>query len=243
MDFSVLEEYSLPQLKELGSRLDLPPKRSRNDMIDTIVEALTEYEKYKQKKLDKYTRVQKLGEGGEGVTYLVTDRNGSEYAMKTFRKQKSSKNLLREAELCRMASHEGVAPQVYNTDTVSKYIVMETMDHHLYDVAEAKGKVLNEKQQRQVINLFKGLDKALVFHGDSNIMNYMYKGRKLYIIDFGMAREINSGLVRKLGTSTPNIDIMTAGFILKLKELGFGPESYSYMLKYLPEEQRTRFGL
>ena len=163
--------------------------------------------------------------------------------MKTFRKNKSSTTLRKEAELQNMAAGEGASPRVIDIDTVSKYIVMEKMDKHLFDIMKKSSGNISHNVQRQIITLFRKLDKAGVFHGDANLMNYMFKGRKLYIIDFGMSKEITTSLVKKLGTVTPNLDIMTLGLVLKLREMGSPSSSYSYLVKFLKEEQKSRFSL
>ena len=81
-----LEKYSLPELKKMATQMDLPMRRSKNEMIKDISEAFKEYEEYKREKIDKYEKFEQLGEKGkEGITYLVKDRSGKEFAMKTFR--------------------------------------------------------------------------------------------------------------------------------------------------------------
>lgn len=243
MDYEQLGYYSYTELKKMAMDMGLAIRRSKDNLIVDITKAFKEYETYKKNKIDKYIRIKQLGEKGkEGTTYLVKTVNGIEYAMKTFRKQKSSATMCKEADLQKMAADLGVSPNVFDIDTVSKYIVMEKMDVHLLDKMEKQGKTLTSEQQRQIINIYKKLDKAGVFHGDVNLLNYMYKGNKLYIIDFGMAREITTGLVKKLGTTTPNIHIMTLGFALKLRDMNYPSSSYEYIIKYLTEEQRLQFG-
>ena len=182
-----------------------------------------------------------MGEGKEGTTYLVTDINDYKYAMKTFRKQKSSKTLRREAELQQIAASAGISPKVIDIDTVSKYIVMELLEVHLWDLIVQNNGVLPKSFQKQIIGIFKKLDSCGVFHADANILNYMIKGKKLYIIDFGMSKPITSELKKKLGTDTPNMNFMTLGLVLKLKELNCPPESYSYLSRYISEEEKKRF--
>lgn len=238
-----LEKYSYNELKELAKKMELPIRRSKISLIKEIKEAFNEYEIYKKNKIDKYKRVKQLGEcGKEGTTYLVKNRLGKEYAMKTFRRQKSSNKLLKEAELQKMGADIGVAPNIIDIDTVSKYIVMEKMDRHLLEVIQEQGKTITKQQQRQIISIYKKLDKAKVFHGDVNLMNYMYKGDKLFIIDFGMAKEVTSVLIKNLGTDTPNMNVMTLGLALKLRELGFSKSSYEYIVKHLSDEQCIKFG-
>ena len=126
-----------------------------------------------------YKQTKKLGEGKEGTTYLVTDINDHKYAMKTFRKQKSSKTLQREAELQQIAASVGISPKVIDIDTVSKYIVMELLEIHLWDLIVQNNGVLPKSFQKQIIGIFKKLDSCGVFHADANILNYMIKGKKL----------------------------------------------------------------
>lgn len=243
MDYTQLEDYSYIELKNMAKDMGLTICRSKSDLIQKITEAFREYESYKKEKLDKYLRVKQLGERGkEGITYLVTSKDGTEYAMKTFRKQKSSATLRKEADLQKLAADLGASPNVIDIDTVSKYIVMEKMDKHLVDVMKEQGDTLTHQQQKQIIKIYKKLDKAGVFHGDANLLNYMYKGDKLYIIDFGMAREITIALTKKLGTNNPNIHIMTLGLALKLKELKYPYSSYEHIVKYLSDDQRIQFG-
>ena len=242
MDFEELSNKSYTELKTLASAMDLPLRRSKEDMFRVVTKAFKEYEAYKKEKLDKYVRCKQLGDKGkEGTTYAVTDPQGKKYAMKTFRKQKSSATLQKEADLQKLAADVGAAPNVIDIDTVSKYIVMEKMDSHLLDRITSQGFVTKE-QQKQIIGIYLKLDKAKVLHGDANLLNYMYRKDKLYIIDFGMAKEITVALARKLGTSTPNIQIMTLGLALKLRDMGFPKSSYDYVIKYLSEEQRSQFG-
>lgn len=239
MDYKKLECFSYTQLKDIAENMGLKIYRSKTKLISEITEAFKEYEKYKKQKLDKYIKISQIGnKGKEGITFLVTTKKGQEYAMKTFRKHKSSSTLQKEAELQKMAADYGISPNVIDIDTVSKYIVMDKLDTHLYDVLVKQNGILTRTQQKQIIDIYVNLDKAKVFHGDSNLLNYMYKDKKLYIIDFGMAKEITDNLKKKLSTDTPNLTLMTLGFIMKLKELKCNPDSYKYMIKHLTEEQR-----
>lgn len=238
-----LDTYTYSELKSMAKEMGLKVRRSKTELIREVAAAFKEYENYKKDKIDRYTRLGQLGEKGkEGTTYLV-ESNGHQYAMKTFRKQKSSATLRKEAELQSAAASAGASPKVIDIDTVSKYIVMEKLDRHLYDVLTKNNGILSKTVQRQIIAIYKRLDKAGVFHGDANLLNYMFKGRNLYIIDFGMAKEITTSLVRKLGTTTPNLSIMTLGMVLKLRENGSPPSSYSHLIKYLSEEQLSQFEL
>ena len=238
-----LEKYSLPELKKMALDMDLQMRRSKGEMIKDITAAFKEYEEYKREKIDKYKRCEQLGEKGkEGTTFLVKDRNGREFAMKTFRREKSSSTLKREFLLQKKASRKNITPRAYEYDTVSKYIVMEKMDKHLYDEIKNKG-VLCKKYQERILEIFDKLDQAGVFHGDANILNYMIKDGEVYIIDFGFSKEITPQVLKKLETSRPNYHLMTIGLILKLKELSLDEKSYKYLKKALPVEYLGKYKL
>jgi predicted Ser/Thr protein kinase len=193
-------------------------------------------------KYDKYTRYEQLGnKGKEGTTYLVKNKRGQELAMKTFRKTKSSNTLKKEYKLLRLAGKAGVAPRALDYNTKEKYIVMEKMSHHLYDMKKSKTFSLSKKQQERILHIFKTLDEIKVFHNDANILNYMVKNGEVYMIDFGFSKEIDDKLCAKLKTDKPNLYLMTIGLILKLKELSLPSSSWNVLEKVLPPEYKKKY--
>jgi predicted Ser/Thr protein kinase len=240
---SKLETYSMTKLKEIASKLGIKPKRGKADTIKVILDEMKEYEEYKKEKLDKYTRLHQLGnKGKEGTTYLVSDAQGKKYAMKTFRSGKSSKNLKKEYKFLKKASEKGISPPPYDYDTVSKYIVMEKMDVHLKDMLKKPGFVLSKSYQLRILEIYKTLDELGIFHNDGNLQNYMLKNKKLYIIDFGLAKKIDKKLIKSSG-NTPNYRLMTLGFIIKMQELKMPEKSYKYLMKTVSKEDRANYGL
>jgi len=244
MDSAQLKKLSYEDLKSVALEMDIKIPKSKEELIQKMIKCFKEYENYKKNTIDKYKKICQLGnKGKEGITYLVKTKDNNEYAMKTFKKNKSSEKLKLEVKLQEMASKEGISPKIIDYDTVGKYIVMEKLDKHLKDILENQNGLLTINQQKQLIKIFETLDKVKVFHADSNILNYMYKNKKLYIIDFGMSKEIDDKLIKKLGTTTPNIDIMTLGFVLKLKEHNCPKKSYEYLVKYISDVNIEKFQL
>ena len=242
MDYVSLEKLSFNELKKMAKDMDLETKRSKSEYIIDIQKALKEYEKYKKNKIDKYKKIKQLGnKGKEGITYLVKDHKDREFAMKTFRQTKSSNTLKAEYHFQKIAASEGISPRVVEYDSVSKYIVMEKMDEHLLDVIKKQKGILNKSQQLQIIDIFQKLDKINVFHGDSNLLNYMLKDNKIYIIDFGFSKEINQKFIKKVGAENPNVTLMLIGFILKLKEMDIDNISWKYLKKYVSQENIDKF--
>src|SRR5690606_35211293 len=217
--FEELKNYKLTQLHTMALKLGIPARRNKDEMIKDISALFSEYEEYKKDKLDRYTRYEQLGEKGkEGTTYLVKDKDGKEYAMKTFRPFKSSDRLKKEYSYLRKAGKKGISPKAVDYDTVSKYIVMEKMDSHLYSYLDEKKGELSKTHQKRILEIFKTLDNLEIFHNDANITNYMFKNGIIYLIDYGFSKSITPKLIKELGTDKPNLHLMTIGLILKLKE-------------------------
>lgn len=235
-----LENRTFAELKTIADKLGLQHRRSKEAMIEEISSRFQEYEEYKKEKVDKYTRKNQLGDGKEGTTYAVIDHKGRELAMKTFRKTKATTTLKREYKLQKKAAKSGIAPKIYDINTIDKWLVMEKMDGHFF----VPGKdTLTKKEQKRIIEIYKILDDTKIFHRDCNLMNYMVKKGQIYLIDYGMAREITPKMIKSIGTSHPNYRLMTIGLVLKLKEKNFKSESYKYLLKHISKDDRKKYGL
>lgn len=233
MDYSDIEKWNVQQLRNTLKEFGLKSRKRKDDMIKDILEF----------KDSTYVREKQLGDPGkDAVTYQVNRR----FALKQFKPRKSVAKIEEEVTLQKLAASRCIAPKIIDVDLKRKYILMDKLDKHLIDVNSEK--TVSADHQIQLLNLYDSLDKACVFHGDANPLNYMYRkkrggGTKLYVIDFGMSKRITPSLVKKLGTETPNRNLMTLGMILKLKLMGFPRESYEILLTAIPEQQRIQFGL
>lgn len=242
----LLKKKKYEELKQIAKEIEIPEDQyqNRNQLLSLISKCFKEYEEYKTNVIDKYVKIKRLGnKGKEGITYLVKDKLNREFAMKTFNKRKSTENIKKEAELQKRVSEKGICPTVIEIDIVSNCIIMEKMDDHLFDIMKRQCGNLTEEQQKQILDIFIKLDEALVFHGDSNILNYMLKNDKIYIIDFGMSKLIDDKFKKKIKEDKPNFTLMNLGFILKLKELKCPTTAYKYLIKYVSEENKIKYGL
>lgn len=170
-------------------------------------------------------------QGKEGSVAEVKIGRGRVMAMKRFRKNKSSAKIRKEAELQIIAAQAGLAPKVEEYNLVEKYILMEKLEDNLYDILLKKKGKLSQKVQRDLLRLFRALDLIGVFHKDPNPLNFMYDADgALRVVDFGFAEQISQ---TKHGFS-PNMDQMTLGLVLKLREVFPGVE-YPVLKQALPE--------
>ncbi len=192
----------------------------------------------------KYTRISQLGEKGkEGTVYLVRDSAGHEYALKQFAKTKSERTLEKEAALLGKAAEFGIAPKLVKYDTAESYIVMEKLEKSLFDVMKESNGKLSKALQREMVNIFKVLDRIQIFHADPSPLNFMLDASgKLRIIDFGFAKHIDAKLQKEHGTTDVNMKFMPIGFILKMKDL-MPPSAFPVLLMYVNETDRALLGV
>ena len=236
-----LENLSKDELFKIYEEIDLKYSKriSKNQLIKEIKHRFREFEEYKYAK-DRYKKIGELGhKGKEGRTYLVRNEKNREYAMKTFSRRKSSARIIREVSLQRKASNMGVSPSIIEYNLDNKFIVMEKLEKTLLDILKRQKGKLTIKQQRRIMEIFQLLDQAKVFHADPSPLNFMENNKQLYIIDFGMAKDIDKRVIRTHG-ETPNMKLGVLGFVLKLKALD--PNiNCSHMLKYVNSETRQKF--
>lgn len=247
MDENYIKNLKLNELKSLASRLELKgtSSLSKDKLSDRIISELKTFEEYQEKEQSKYKKVRQLGqEGKEGTTYLVIDNStGKRYAMKQFRPSKSIDKMTREAELQQVASENGLSPMVIDVNNHYRYIIMEKLDKSLFEILREGRGDLSEDLQMQIIRILKKLDEIRIFHADPNPSNFMVRGKKLYIIDYGFSKKIDKRLITKHGTENLNMHFMVLGFLLKIKEICGKVPLYKYkvLVKYLSQEQRQLF--
>lgn len=229
INFNDLNELPIIQLKQIAKKFNVQTNTNKHKLIQNILEQYYDIKKY-----ISYTYIKQLGaEGKDGRSFLAKNEHGEEFAIKIFKKNKSSIQIEREAQLQKIASEYGISPKIKEYDSQGKFIVMDKLDVNLYDLFCKQNGKLTKGQQKEIINLFKKLDKCGVFHADPNPLNFMNKHGKWYIIDFGFAKLINNNLIAKYG-ETPNITYMPLGFKLKLQEI-HKDVKLDYIEQYCPD--------
>lgn len=209
------EQQTVRELRACAKDLGLPIPKTKKQLVQLLTQHYHDAHKFMH-----YDYVRQLGhEGKDGRTFLAKHIDtGKEYAVKIFKKEKSPIAIRREARLQQQASEAGLAPAVHDVDGDGRFIVMDVLDTNLFDLFRQQGGTLTVKQQKDVLHLFDQLDAIGIFHQDPNLLNFMYKGKKLYIIDFGMAKTITSAVRSRFGP-TPNKNYMPLGFYLKATQI------------------------
>lgn len=243
MDIQTLRKLNIDDLKAVVKNIcptyDIYKfEDNKEELLVFIIKALKNYVS------NKYIKLKQIGnKGKDGITYIVRCLNNDKlYAMKTFKSAKSPAKIYNESELQHKASLYKIAPKVFEVNTFSKYIVMELMDTHLVDTLNETQGILSTDIQYQIVNILQTLDAIKIFHNDSNCLNYMIKNNKVLLIDYGMSKHIDDKLIKRLGTSQPNLKLMTLALCLKLKEMNCPPNSYKILLENVSSKNKLIFG-
>ena len=217
------------KIQDIGFILDVKPCKSDEQMVKKLYKLLD-----MSKPPSKMKKMERVGNSGkEGEVFKVVIR-GKEYALKQFRKSKSINRIREEAFLQQIGAHNDLSPIVRHIDTENRNIVMDLMDKSILDIIVSNDGLIPFKFQKQIIDIFKKLDSIGVFHADPNPTNFMLKGQKIYLIDYGFAVPITPALMKKHKTDTPNMKFMVLGLMSRLKELfGNNLRSAYYLESFL----------
>jgi len=225
VDYNTLSQWSKSELKKFADEFHIEGK-TKHELITNILDIYIKLEKY-----DKYDFISQLGyEGRDSKTFLALDKKNKYVAVKIFKTHKTVKQIKKETQLQEIASLNHISPNIYDINYNDKFIVMDYCDKTLYELLSQTNGMLDENNQKKIINLFHKLDKCKIYHNDPNLCNFMLKKNKWFIIDFGFSIPINSYCIDKYGP-TPNIKYMPTGLLLNLKKI-YPNIEYSVFEKY-----------
>jgi tRNA A-37 threonylcarbamoyl transferase component Bud32 len=202
---------------------------------------------------------EKLGKPGkEGIAKIVWDQKDRIHRVKKqFRSAKSGNTLTKEGTLQNKASEHGISPKVLEIDVERKHLIMEKMHPRtLMDIISENNKsgkeLLTTKQQNEILDLFRKLDKAGIFHGDPNPLNFLrfppeYPNKKLVgkfgMIDYGFGKFIEGAKELKMYNGKPNEMLMTVGLLVILKKRGYEASRFPVLFNSVSKAARVQFEL
>jgi tRNA A-37 threonylcarbamoyl transferase component Bud32 len=169
--------------------------------------------------IDGMIIIQDINKKGKDGKLLRVCRGRKQMIMKLFRKNKNPDMIEKEFLFLEKGADLGISPKTYGYNTgVHNYIVMEELEYTLLDHIKKHG-CIKEKYQKQMIRILETLDKHSIFHGDISLLNFMFdKTGKLFIIDYGMAKDMNETFIKKYSKDA-NIKYGITALILKLREI------------------------
>ena len=184
----------------------------------------------KIEKIEKINKKSPVKKGKDGTVTLI--ENGKKrFIRKTFRKNKNREEIDNEVKMMKKGHNLGISPKVYTyfkgNDTENPYIDMEELGETLFEHIKKTGKI-SDRHQQQIISILETLDENHIFHGDISPLNFMTgieKNDRLYIIDYGMAKKMDSAFIKK-NSKDANVKLGITVFILKIREQypEFNPE-------------------
>ena len=189
-------------------------------------------------------------QGKEGVTFVVEDKDGFRFAVKMFKKTKSSRKIQKEAEMQEDAARVGVSPRVFAVNLTEKFIVMECLketivDHVRQGCADKSRVELSGTHQNRLIEICDRLDDVNIMQNDGNPLNLMVDDAgMLFVIDFGFAKRIDARLLRKRGPK-PNTNTTLWHFQRSLQKYRIGASKCEkrveeYMKEFLSASKAGR---
>ena len=217
--------------------------KKQNTLVSNkeILELLYSYFfKEKDELTSTWVKKQTIGKPGkEGTGYIVYKKGDQsiEYVMKEFKEKKSFSKVREEVKFQIIASLYGLSPVIYEYGKKPRpYIIMDKMNGGtIIDVMKKQNGILTIDQQKQLISIYEILDRIKVYHNDCNIRNLMFNNDKLYIIDFGMSRDLKN--------NESNFDSLNLAMITMTNYQAYLKEYPKLFIKYLKNDISKRYWL
>lgn len=170
-------------------------------------------------KIGAYTVKKITGEGRYGICYLVNDER-QQYIIKQLKRymlKKSKTKVGFEQEILSSLDHEEVPRFIRKLEDNGLYgYLLEykegtTFEDLIYSENRVFPKIEIQEIGIQLISILKCLHQSGIVHRDIRVPNALYNNRKVYLVDFGLARWVDEFKYR------PDVDFAYLGdFLLHL---------------------------
>lgn len=130
-----------------------------------------------------WVKKRNIGKGAFGIVYIACRANNCDYVLKI---QKIDKDFYNEVNLLKELSEYYFVPTIYDAWTCrgNGYIVMEKLNR--------KSNLTKAEKHVKIREIIKTLHKNNIVYFDLHPDNVMYKGNKLYLIDFGLSKKFKN---------------------------------------------------
>jgi serine/threonine protein kinase len=195
---------------------------------------------------NRYRLQKPIGKGAYGIVYLALDTESQEkVAIKLESTRATSLSISNEAQiLSQLQGHSGI-PKLfsYGSHNFKNYIAIQKLGQSLTHTLKCSSKPFSSKTVAKIgLKMLERIEKMhslRILHRDIKPDHFLYKGEKLYIIDFGIARlYINSNTFHipygeiSMFIGTPSFASRNAHSRIQLSRRD-DLESFCYSLSYL----------
>lgn len=153
---------------------------------------------------DKYKIDEVLGMGGYGIIYRCIDIGSNKNCVlkqlrpSKARRTKEKERFHTETEIMRAINHSQI-PQLVDYFTInsqSYYVMQEVRGTNLEDVLFAQKRTFSEVDAlllvEKLLYILDYLHDKLIFHGDIRPPNIILHHEEIYLIDFGLAKQLDA---------------------------------------------------
>ncbi|WP_246202547.1 protein kinase domain-containing protein [Virgibacillus doumboii] len=153
---------------------------------------------------NRYEVLRVMGTGSYGIVYLVKDlKTKTNRVVKQLRQSKRRNKteidlFKNELSLLRKLDHQNMPflYEAFSTNGNYFYVMSLVEGDNLEDLIFLHNKKFNEEESllilEQLLGLVNYLHKNNIFHLDLRIPNMLLKNKELYLIDFGLAKQVSS---------------------------------------------------
>ena len=180
--------------------------------------------------LDKYKRLDKVGEGTYGVVYKCQNKETDEYvALKKIRLENEDEGIpstaIREISILKQMRHPNIIRLIDLIHGEKKlYLVFEFMDHDLKKFLDKNGEALPPKLVKSYLYQ---ITSAIRYCHSKRILHRDLKPQNLLIDKNGMIKLADFGLARAFGVPIKTLthEVLTLGY--RAPEILLGQKEYS----------------
>ena len=180
--------------------------------------------------LDKYTKIDKVGEGTYGVVYKCQNKQTGQYvALKKIRLENEEEGIpstaIREISILKQMNHMGIVKLIETINGEKKlYLIFEFLDYDLKKFLDAKGAPLP-------MNLVKSylyqITAALRYCHSKRILHRDLKPQNLLIDKNGIIKLADFGLARAFGVPIKTLTHEVLTLWYRAPEILLGQKEYS----------------
>ena len=190
-----------------------------------------------------YTLNQILGEGGNGIVYLITNNNNKQqYIFKIGKHPSLMASYIEGTQsnlLEKILDLDKDMLVLFQGKSKSDFLISTYNGNDLYEEFKNKPEQIKDKYAiitTQLLDLLHKINRKNIFHNDIKLANVTIKNDKVYLIDFGLLSEKKSNIGSLMSMSYNGVIAF-----LKDKKYNYYSDTYKTLQKFLKDTDIVGF--